>query len=150
MSLSSRLKRLWDFIRLQLHMHFEEQSPVAAHCMRMHLGSIAEPRYNQNCTHKHSAPKVHPPVPAVRTQQTHSGNIFKGLTPRTRIGGFLSTQGRIALSSTCTQYRSHWSQEWTESLWDSSTPPPKCVTQSARCCDAGYLLTSFIKSCQLR
>ena len=47
LGLSARLKRLWDFIRLQLHMHFEDQSGIAAHCTRLHLGSLAEPRFNE-------------------------------------------------------------------------------------------------------
>lgn len=121
--LTARLKRLWDFIRLQLHQHFEIQSSTAAHCTRLHLGSIAEPRFNQPCTHKHSNPTEHPPAPQVRVQQPRYGQCFK----------YLGVKERITLSSTCTQYRKQWSQECPESVWHGAKCPPTCETRGDAC-----------------
>ena len=132
--LRTRLKRLWDFIRLQLHLHFEEQSDTAAHCLRLHLGSIAEPRFNSVCTHKHTTPKEHPPAPITRMKQAQ--RTLEQCTPRRRIGEFMASKDRITWSSTCTQYRSYWSQEWPESKWDGSKPPPLCDSRSKKCCQS--------------
>ena len=134
--LSTRLKRLWDFIRLQLHLHFEEESGIAAHCSRLHLGSLAEPRFNEPCAHKHPNPTEHAPPPEVRVQQAqHLGNSLQHKDIRTRMGQLLGHNERIALSSTCTQYRKDWSQEWPESAWYGATPPPACATRSKVCCN---------------
>ena len=49
--LTTRLKRIWDFLRLQLHLHVETTSDIGAHCLNFQLGSLAEPRYNNACEH---------------------------------------------------------------------------------------------------
>ena len=51
--LTPRLKRLWEFLRLQVHMHVESSSDIGAHCMQLKLGSLAEPRFNNSCNHGH-------------------------------------------------------------------------------------------------
>ena len=61
--LDARLKRLWDFIRLQLRRHYKEQSSTAAHCLRLNLGSIADERLNESCTHNHPNPHAQPDLP---------------------------------------------------------------------------------------
>ena len=133
--LSARLKRLWEFIRLQLHLHFEEESGIAAHCTRLHLGSLAEPRFNEPCIHKHPNPTEHPPPREVRLQQTQPlVNCLQHKTIRTQMGQLLGHSARIAMSSTCTQCRKDWSQEWTESAWYGATPPSKCATREGVCC----------------
>ena len=137
LGLSARLKRLWDLIRLQLHLHMDEQSPIAAHCTRLHLGSLAEPRFNTPCTHKHSSPDNHPPQPEVLHEQPHSGRVFTTDTNRKRVGNYLGPAGRMALSSTCTKYRGYWTQEWPESLWQSGHNPPTCDSRSDVCCSGG-------------
>ena len=134
LGMCTRLKRLWDFIRLELHLHMEEQSPIAAHCTRLHLGSLAEPRFNKPCTHKHSSPDTHPPQPEVLHQQPHSGCVLKHATARKRVGNYLGPKDRLSLSSTCTQYRAYWTQEWPESLWQSGHNPPICASTSDVCC----------------
>ena len=131
--LSGRLRRLWNFIRLQLHLHFGEQSSTATHCTRMHLGSIAEPRFNQPCTHKHVKPTEHPPSPEVRVEQPGPGHCFGQNEARNRVGELLGAKDRIALSSTCTRYRKDWSQEWPESIWHGATYPPTCATRGDVC-----------------
>ena len=131
--LRARLKRLWDFIRLELHLHLEDESGIASHCTRtrLHLGSLAEPRFNKACTHKHPNPTEHAPPPEVRVhQQQH----FEHKNIRTQMGQLLGHNARIALSATCTQYRKDWSQESAESVWYGATPPPKCATRSHVCC----------------
>ena len=133
--LSYRLKRLWDFIRLQLHLHFDEQSGIAAHCTRLHLGSLGEPRFNQPCTHKHTNPTQHKPPQEVRTEQAPP--CFRHKTIRQRMGQLLGRNGRIMLSSTCTQYRQICSQEWPETIWYGSTPPSRCDIQTNVCCESG-------------
>ena len=124
-SFTSRLKRLWDFIRLQLHLHKEEQSPIAAHCSRLQVGSLAEPRFNQPCTHKHANPDTRLPAPEAPQHQPHclrSG--MQDLDIRQRVGGFLDLTGRLSLSATCRQYRGYWTQEAEESVWTRGHPPP--------------------------
>ena len=54
--LKPRLKRLWDFIRLQLHLHVEPSSEIGGHCLKLKLGSLAEPRSNDCCNHGDFAP----------------------------------------------------------------------------------------------
>ena len=49
--LKPRLKRLWNFIRLQLHLHFEVTSDIGSHCLNLKLGSLAEPKFNNCCEH---------------------------------------------------------------------------------------------------
>ena len=105
--------------------------------MRLHLGSIAEPRFNTPCTHKHPTPKEHPTAPDVHMDQLHSGKIFQPREARIRIGELLGTNDRISWSSTCTKYRRYWSQEWRESLWEGSHPPPACASKSDKCCKEG-------------
>ena len=125
-SFTSRLKRLWDFIRLQLHLHIEEQSPIAAHCSRLQVGSLAEPRFNQPCTHKHANPDTRLPAPEAPQHQPHclrSG--VQDLDIRQRVGGFLDLTGRLSLSATCRQYRGYWTQEAEESVWTRGHPPPR-------------------------
>lgn len=70
--LQPRLKRLWDFIRLQLHLHCEPTSKVGAHCLNLKLGSLAEPRFNNCCDHGDvgSAPAL---CPIVSEQCSHEG-----------------------------------------------------------------------------
>ena len=53
--LAARLKRLWDFIRLQLRLHFKTQDCIGSHCLRLHLGSLADNRLNTACTHSHTS-----------------------------------------------------------------------------------------------
>ena len=48
--LHPRLKRLWDYLRLQLHLHVETTSTIGAHCSNLKLGSLAEPRFNNTCS----------------------------------------------------------------------------------------------------
>ena len=68
--LRDRLKRLWDFLRLQHRLHFKEQSTTAAHCLRLNLGSLADARLNEPCTHEHPDPRARPDMP--RTQESRS------------------------------------------------------------------------------
>ena len=134
--LSARLKRLWNFIRLQLHLHFEDQSGIAAHCTRLHLGSLAEPRFDEPCIHKHPNPKEHPPPREVRLDQPQQlGKCLHHEIIRTRLGQLLGPNARIVMSSTCTQFRQQWSQKWAESVWFGATPPPKCGTREGVCCN---------------
>ena len=135
--LSARLKRLFVFIRLQLHLHFEEQSGMAAHCLRLHLGSLAEPRFNQPCTHKHRNPKVHQPVPQVRLKHQQSAALSLPSNARTRrtMTDLLTPTDRVVLSSTCTKYRCDWSQDGPGSEWYGSAPPPMCPLRSDTCCN---------------
>ena len=136
LGLSARLKRLWNFIRLQLHLHFEEESGIGAHCTRLHLGSLAEPRFNEPCVHKHPHPTEHPIPREVRLQQPqHLGKCLQHVSIRSQLGQLLGHNARIAMSSTCTQYRRDWSQEWEESAWYGATPPPKCLTREKICCN---------------
>lgn len=136
LGLSGRLKRLWEFIRLQLHMHFEDQSGIAAHCTRLHLGSLAEPRFNEACTHKHPSPSVPARVPEVRVSQSKS--YIKHASVRGIIGNFLGVQSRIVLSSTCTQHRKDWSQQkWPESIWYGAQYPSECKQKGDVCSHAG-------------
>lgn len=134
--LSFRLKRLWDFIRLQLHLHFEVESGTADHCLRLHLGSLAEPRYNTPCTHKHPQPRVHVEAPPCDIQQPRSGPPVGKQKVRHTLGVFLGSQNRINLSSTCKKYRNDWSQEWEESLWHGVPAPPKCSSRSSVCAES--------------
>ena len=131
--LAARLKRLWDFIRLQLHLHMEEQSPIAAHCTRLHLGSLAEPRFNAACTHKHCSPDTHLPPPEVKHEQA---GVLKKAALRERVGSYLDVTTRSSLSATCTKYRAYWTQEAGESVWQRGKNPPTCATKSAVCCSA--------------
>ena len=57
------MKRLWEFIRLQLRRHYKEQSSTASHCLRLNLGSIADERLNESCTHNHPNPHAQPDLP---------------------------------------------------------------------------------------
>ena len=65
--LAERLKRVWDFLRLQLRLHYKEESSTAAHCLRMNLGSVADPRLNEPCEHDHSNPITRPDLPPKET-----------------------------------------------------------------------------------
>lgn len=133
-SFTSRLKRLWDFIRLQLHLHIEEQSPIAAHCSRLQVGSLAEPRYNKPCTHKHAKPDTRLPAPEAPQHQPHcSRSGMHDVDIRQRVGGFLDLPGRLTLSATCKQYRGYWTQEAVESVWTRGHPPPVSANSSEKC-----------------
>ena len=66
--LHTRLKNVWDFVRLQLRLHFKDQSTTAAHCLRLNLGSLADPRLNQPCTHDHPDPTRRPDMPRTETR----------------------------------------------------------------------------------
>lgn len=63
--LKTRLKNLWDFLRLQHRLHLSEESSTAAHCLRMSLGSLADSRLDEPCRHPHSEPTRCPPIPAL-------------------------------------------------------------------------------------
>ena len=131
---TNRLKRLWDFIRLQLHLHIEEQSTIAAHCSRLHIGSLAEPRFNQPCTHKHAKPDTRLSAPVAPRHQHHS--IISGMNEvdiRKRVGVYLDVSGRLSLSTTCKLYRGYWTQEAVESVWTRGQPPPVSASQSEQC-----------------
>ena len=56
--LKHRLKRVWDFLRLQLHLHVEPTSEIGSHCLKLKLGSLAEPRFNSVCGHHHFAAPI--------------------------------------------------------------------------------------------
>ena len=114
----------------------EEQSPIAAHCTRLQLGSLAEPRFNSPCSHKHSSPDTRLPQPEVLHKQPYSGRVFKIETPRKRVCNYLGAAERLALSSTCTQYRAFWTQEWSD-LWQKGHNPPTCGSRSDVCCSGG-------------
>ena len=43
--------------------HFKEQSPIPAHCLRLQLSSLADPRLNEPCTHDHPDPMARPDMP---------------------------------------------------------------------------------------
>ena len=58
-----RLKRLWDFLRLELHLHVEPESEIAAHCLNLNLGSLADSRLDNKCDHHQCTP----PPPLVVT-----------------------------------------------------------------------------------
>ena len=135
--LTIRLKRLWDFIRLQLHLHIEEQSPIAAHCSRLQVGSLADPRFNQHCTHRHARPDTHLASPAAGQDQPHSGRLFKEPTIRATVTTFLDLAGRVSLSTTCRQYRRYWTQEAPESVWQRGKIPPTCDDTTDRCIFGG-------------
>ena len=62
--LTPRLKRLWDFIRLQMHLHVEPTSDIGAHCLNLKLGSLAEERFNNCCDH-HNISSPPPPEPEI-------------------------------------------------------------------------------------
>ena len=135
--LSTRLKRLFDFIRLQLHLHFEEQSGIASHCLRLHLGSLAEPRFNTPCTHKHPSPKLHKPGTAYATTKQCRQRIYENKTIRAKVGIFLGGDDRVKFSSTCTQHRRNWSQEWPESKWYGESGPPLHEERAGMCTTSG-------------
>ena len=140
MGMSTRLKRLWDFIRLELHLHMEWQSPIAAHCTRMHLGSLAEPRFNTSCTHKHPKPTHPRSPPDVVHEQPATTPLHSSVRVRHRLGDLLGPTDRLVLSSTCTKLRSQWSQEtarWPETKWQAGPHPPTCDTTHDRCCSSG-------------
>ena len=61
--LKDRLKKLWDFLRLQHRLHLEEESCTAAHCLRMNLGSLGDTRLDEPCTHDHPHPTSRPEKP---------------------------------------------------------------------------------------
>ena len=46
-----RLKRVWEYVRLQAHMHVEPSSNIGAHCLQLKLGSLADERFNNRCNH---------------------------------------------------------------------------------------------------
>lgn len=143
--MAARLNRLWDFIRLELHLHMEEQSPIAAHCTRLHLGSLAEPRFNTPCTHKHTKP-THPRAPpdVVHGQPTTAALCSTARVCKT-IGALLRPPGRIAFSSTCTKYRAQWSQEtecWPETKWQAGPLPPTCDNTHDGCRATGCTQTA--------
>jgi len=46
-----RLKRLWDFIRLEKHLHVDISSEIGSHCCQLNLGSLADDRLNNPCRH---------------------------------------------------------------------------------------------------
>ena len=48
-------------------MHFKEQDSVASHCLRLRLGSLAEPRFNEPCTHPHPQQSDVPDCPPLVT-----------------------------------------------------------------------------------
>ena len=145
--MSHRLKRLWEFIRLQLHQHMEDQSSIAAHCTRMHLGSLGEPRFNRPCTHKHPKPTHPPPKPVVIHDQQKTYALHGTTKIRMLVGGLLGTNERVTLSSTCTKYRSDWTQEWPESLWQAGTHPPTCGIKHD-VCDAAECKTKATYHCR--
>jgi hypothetical protein len=138
--MTARLKRLWDFIRLELHLHMEEQSPIAAHCTRMHLGSLAEPRFNTPCTHKHPKPTHPRPPPDVVHGQRVTAALHSTARVRKTLGDLLGPADRIAFSSTCTKLRAQWSQEtvsWPETKWQAGPLPPNCDNTHDVCCASG-------------
>ena len=59
--LTPRLKRLWDFLRLELHLHVEPESEIGSHCLCLNLGSLADSRLNNCCRH-HQFSTPPPPV----------------------------------------------------------------------------------------
>ena len=61
--LKDRLKRLWDFLRLQHRLHLKEESGTAAHCLKMNIGSVADDRLDEPCRHPHPDPNNCPAVP---------------------------------------------------------------------------------------
>ena len=137
MGMFTRLKRLWDFIRLELHLHMEWQSPIAAHCTRLHLGSLSEPRFNTPCTHKHPNPTHPRPARDVVHEQSATAALHSSVMVRQRLGEFLGSVNRVVLSSTCTKLRSQWSQEtatWPETKWQAGHHPPTCDTTHDGCC----------------
>lgn len=66
--LHDRLKRLWDFLRLQHRLHFKEESTTAAHCLRLNLGSLADARLNEPCKHVHPDRTARPDMPRTETR----------------------------------------------------------------------------------
>ena len=68
--LTPRLKRLWDYLRLQLHLHVEPTSDIGHHCLNLKLGSLAEPRFNTCCEHHDCGP---PPPTVSKTSNQCSG-----------------------------------------------------------------------------
>lgn len=127
-------------------MHFEEESGTAAHCLRLHLGSLAESKYNTPCTHKHPNPKVHVDAPDVHLKQTPSTTSFvptfagtpeaERPTVRETLGQFLDGHDLRTVSATCTQYRREWAHASPESLWYAQTTPPECTDEADKCTNA--------------
>jgi hypothetical protein len=68
--LATRLKRVWNFLRLQLRLHYKEESSTAAHCLRMNLGSVGDPRLNEPCEHDHPDPTTRPELPPKETAKS--------------------------------------------------------------------------------
>ena len=62
--LRPRLKRLWDFVRLQVHLHVEPASNIGAHCLQLKLGSLADERFNVRCDHGEQYQPPPSPEPA--------------------------------------------------------------------------------------
>ena len=120
-------------------MHFKKQDGVAAHCLRLQLGSLADPRLNQRCTHKHPKPKLSP-AQEVRDEQQNLSLVRaqSWLKVQECLGSLLGCSERVALSSTCTKSRSQWQgHNWPETkvnIYGDSHPPiePKF---SPTCCD---------------
>ena len=91
--LSARLKRLWNFIRLQLHLHFEDQSGIAAHCTRLHLGSLAEPRFDEPCIPQASEPQGTSTTPrSALGSDTTTGKVFASRNYPFATGATVGTQ----------------------------------------------------------
>ena len=56
---------MWDFLRLQHRRHFKAESTTAAHCLKMNLGSLADTRLDETCTHQHPHPTISPAMPPI-------------------------------------------------------------------------------------
>ena len=72
--LHARLKRLWDFLRLQINLHFDTTSEIGHHCLNLQLGSLAEPRFDNPCTHHEN---LSPPPPEETTKSSTCGGCSK-------------------------------------------------------------------------
>lgn len=73
--LMRRLKRLWDFLRLELHLHCEPESEIGSHCLGLNLGSLADTRFNNRCCHHtFSTP---PPLVTVNSIKCCDGSCSK-------------------------------------------------------------------------
>lgn len=112
-------------------MHFEDESGIGAHCLRLHLGSLGDPRYDTPCTHKHPEPRFHKasPYSDMEAPPVPSGNE----RVRATIQRHLGFHDRLSFSSTCRQYRNSWLQESSDSLWHGVPAPAKNPTTFPQC-----------------
>ena len=61
--MKARLDNLWTFLRLRLARHVSADDGVGSHCLQLLLGSRADERLDQPCTHERTQGEVGPALP---------------------------------------------------------------------------------------